>query len=290
MRRHENIGYDAFNSYRSGDESSRRSDYGSQESNARGGRSVYGRSSRDTDASEHNYSSEPGFYGSGYSNRNQSQQQQPFNQHTGSYDSNRYSQIRSQNQSGNWGQQNSQDQYSNRNSYNSPSNMYRNENNSWQNRSGNWSDRGGNHPDNWAEHAEDRIEKWGDKINNAWDHWTGDENNRVHQNWMHHPEHFPTYSHGNASENRYSENYDNASYGNRYENRDQNRHHRNEDEGFFEHLGNRISNAWDRWVGDDNDEERRYQQRSRYGNSGNQSSGNRSGQYGSSSRHNEYDW
>ncbi|MFC5269805.1 hypothetical protein [Adhaeribacter terreus] len=287
MRRHENIGYDAFNTYRSGDESSRRSDYGSNESNARGGRSVYGRSSRDTDASDHNFSTEPGFYGSGYSSRSQSQQ--PSNQNSGSYESNRYSQIRPQNQGGSWSQQSSREQYGNRDSYNSPSNMYRGENRSWQDRTENWADRAGNRMENWADRAEDRIERWGDKINNAWDRWSGDEDNRVRQNWMNHPEHYPTYSHGNANANRYSENYDNSSYGNRYENRGEYRRNRDEDEGFFGHIGNRISNAWDRWVGDDSDEERRYQQRSRYGNSGNQSSGNRPGQYGSP-RRDDYEW
>ena len=280
MRRHENIGYDSFNSYRSGDENSRRYDYGNQESSPRGGRSVYGRSSRDTDASDHNYSSDPGYYGTGTSGR--SQQQQPSNMNRNNYDSNRYSQIRSQNQS-NWPQQNSGNQFSNRDSSNSPSNMYRNENRSWQNRSENWSDRAGNRMNNWADRAEERMERWEDKISNAWDNWNGDENNRVRQNWMNHPEHYPTYSHGNAMGNRYSENYDNPSSGNRFENRNRGEYRRrNEDEGFFENIGNRISNAWDRWVGDDSDEERRYQQRSRYGN--------RSDQYDSRRNRDDYNW
>jgi len=285
MRRHENIGYDAFNTYRSGDESSRRNDYGGSESSPRGGRSVYARSSRDIDSSDHNYSTDPGYYGSGTTGRGQ--QQQPYNQNQNrtNSDSNRYNQVRSQNQGGNWNQQGSRDQYSNRDSYNPSSNMNRNENRSWQNRAENLSNRAGNRVNNWADRAEERMERWDDKINSAWDRYSGDENNRVRQNWMNHPEQYPTYSHGNAMGNRYSENYDNRSQGNRFENRDRGDfRRRDEDEGFFENIGNRISNVWDRWVGDESDEERRNQQRSRYDNPS-----NRSDQYGPS-RRDENEW
>jgi hypothetical protein len=269
MRNYENIGYDAFNSYRSGDENSRRNRYGSSPSNERGGSSVYGRSSRDTSSADHNFSTEPGFYGTGSSGRNQNQQQPQSNQN---YNENsRYQQSRPQNQ-GNWEQQNRSGNYGSR------ENMNRNQ--SWENRAG-----------NWADHAEDRIERWGDKIENAWDRWTGDDNNHVRQNWMNHPEHYPTYSHGNASGNRYSENYDNS--GNRFENRgnygNQGRRN-NEDEGFFDHLGNKISNVWDRWVGNDEDEERRYQQRSHYPSQGQSRRDDNRNSYGQNSRRGDNEW
>jgi hypothetical protein len=275
MRNYENIGYDAFNSYRSGDENSRRNRYGTTPSNERGGSSVYGRSSRDTSSADHNFSTEPGFYGTGSAGRNQSPQQ-PQNQRQQQPQSNqnynensRYQQSRPQSQ-GNWEQQNRSSNYGNSQNYN--------RNQSRENRAG-----------NWADQAEDRIERWGDKIENAWDRWSGDENNQVRQNWMNHPEHYPTQSHGNAMGNRYSENYDNSS--NRFENRgsygNQGRR-REEDEGFFDNLGHRISNAWDRWVGNDEDEERRYQQRSQFPSQGRRDE-NRN-PYGQSPRRGDNEW
>jgi hypothetical protein len=248
MRRHENIGYDAFNSYRSGDENSSRNKYGTSPGNERGGSSVYGRSSRDTDASDHNYSTDPGYYGTGSGNMNQPNQRQNYDEH------NRYAQNRSQNPGGNM--QNRGNQFGNRDAYNSGPGNFRNDNR--------------NQHNNWADRAEERIDQWGNKINAAWDRWSGDENNQVRQNWVNQPHNYSTYSHGNASGNRYSDNYGNSP-SNYNENRGYNQGNRHEDEGFFDHLGNKISNAWDRWVGNDEDEERRYQNRSQYPPSGNAS-------------------
>jgi len=284
MRKHEDIGYDSFNSYRSGDESSRRNDYGGWSGNPRGGSSIYGRSSRDNDSSDRNYSTEPGYYGSGTSNINS-----PQNQQRNPYDSNRYSQIRSQNRGGNWM---TQDRSGNQQNF-QPNESYSNRvgRRSWSERDENWedrplnrlerySDRTGHQVEDWADRAGDRLDRWGNRISNAWDRWTGDED-RNRNDWPRNPEHRNNFSHGNAMQNRYSADYDNPMQGNRV----QFSGRRNEDEGFFDHLGNRISNVWDRLTGeDDDDEERRYQNRNRFS-----SYDNRSNPYGPSNR-NQSEW
>ena len=309
MRRHENIGYGSFNTYRSGDENSRQYDYGNQASNARGGRSVYGQMSRDTDASDRLYSTSGG-YGSAssnddYTNRSASnygsssqygQQNSYQSQPSGSYQSQSNQSWMNQNQnqspSNQYRSQSQGSHYSPSGSYGSysyggsgsasGSDSYGNRN---ADRNDSLMDRTGNRMENWADRAGNQVERWGDRISNAWDRATDDDDNRYrssNRGWMGQQDmsHGARYSHGNASQNRYSDNYDSpssSSYGGRYEpgsnyNRYEENRGRYEDEGgFFDHLGNRISNAWDRWIGNDDEEQRRYERRSRYGNSGNRS-------------------
>ncbi len=73
----------------------------------------------------------------------------------------------------------------------------------------------------------------------------------------------------NAGQSRYSNDYGNSSnygqphnYGSSnqssYGNQDRNRSsQQQEDEGFFGDIGHQISNVWDRWVGNDDEEQRR---------------------------------
>ncbi|KAA9345902.1 hypothetical protein [Adhaeribacter soli] len=285
MRNYENIGYDSFNSYRSGDENSNRNLYGGSQSNPRGGSSVYGRSSRDTGSSEHNYSTDPGYYGTGSSNISQNRNQSRSNMDY----SNRYgqSQGRSQNMGNSWVNQGNQNQrfgqgvagaYGTHTDSGTYGGRYQNRsdfdrNNNWQNRVGN------------------QMDRWGDRASNAWNRMTDDQNRGI--SGQTHPHH-SFYSHGNAYQNRYSDSYDSpSSFGNRYENErgyESRRPDRDEDEGFLGNIGHKISNVWDRFVGNDEDEERRYQERSRYGSTGSSSYENRPPyNYGSSSNR-DYEW
>lgn len=294
MRRHENIGYGSFNSYRSGDENSRQYDYGNPEGHSRGGRSVYGQMSRDNDASNRPYSTSSG-YGSAYNSENDYG-------NSNSYSGN--SQNRSQNpQNQGWSNQNQRQNYgsSNYGSSNYGSSNYGSSNygnsggyGNRNDRDSNWMDRAGNRMENWADRAGNQMDRWGNRISNAWDRIT-DSDEHGHNYRSSNRNHWSdqqrsmggqhNYSHGNANEGRYSDNYDgnsgsygSGSYGGRYESRygnsnryDDIRRSHQDDGGFFDNLGNRISNAWDRWVGNDEEEQRRYENRSRYGSSGHHS-------------------
>jgi len=277
MRRHESIGYGSFNTFRSGDENSRQYDYGNPEGHSRGGRSVYGQMSRDNEASNRPYSTTSG-YGSSYNENDYG------NSNNYSGNSQYGSQNRNQNQG--WSNQNQQQNYGSGNYGNSSG--YGNRQND---RDNSWMDRTGNRMENWADRAGNQMDRWGNRISSAWDRMTDQDDsghnyrnsNRNHWTDMERSmggQH--NYSHGNANQNRYSDNYDgdsSSSYGNRYEPRygthndryENIRRSHQDDGGFFDHLGNRISNAWDRWIGNDEDEQRQYENRSRYGSSGHRS-------------------
>ncbi|HSI91121.1 MAG TPA: hypothetical protein VK927_08390 [Adhaeribacter sp.] len=313
MRNYEDIGYGSFNTYRSGDENSRRNLYGSSPSNQRGGSSVYGQQSRDTSSADHNYSTDPGYYGT--TGSASSRRSQTNYENTGyGQGSSQYGQNRSQQQpqsshnrpsSGQGWTSQSQNQGSQYGSSYGSSRGSSDYGNRSENRGSSWVDRAGNRMENWADRAENQLDRWGNRASNAWDRMTDDDDrNRRSSGWSGPSGHHSQYSHGNAGQNRYSDNYDSpenysgssygssypSSYGNRYENREGYRNRHEDEGGFFDNLGNKISNAWDRWVGDDDDEERRYQQRSHYRPSGRTSSNDGPPyNYGSSSRR-DYEW
>ena len=89
---------------------------------------------------------------------------------------------------------------------------------------------------------------------------THNQGSRSGSSWMNDDDQdHARYSHGNANENRYSDDYNHPSGMNRggqyNEDRyNQNRENRgNEDEGFFERIGHGIRDAWNSIAGDDDD-------------------------------------
>jgi hypothetical protein len=124
--------------------------------------------------------------------------------------------------------------------------------------------------------------------------YSGPSGNRTtgHANWMGDTDHdYPQYSHGNANENRYSEdyshpsNFNRSSMGNQYEqdrysqHRDNfNRHDNDQEEGFFERIGHGIKDVWNSIAGDDDD---RNNDNRRYDNDNRSSAGGPPYNYGS---------
>ena len=302
MRDYENSDTSSFNTYRSGTENPRRelstrTGYGSPASVTRRG-STFATADHFQDNSVWH---QPNDYRD--TNRNQ-QQRQDQNQ----YSNQSWGQHRNQNE--NW-QSNQQNDYSNRQS---------NQSGSWQsNQQNRWPQDHRQHHSNYGNHSQDRdydrhrsgdrnfFERAGDQVNQTWDRWTNDnddnrqQTNRYSQNRS---------SYNAGDQNRYSSDYGYQNRNNQGRGYDEdrysfrrndydNQHRRDEHdgEGFFDRVGNYISNAWHNLTQEEREDQERANRyrNNRWSDDDNRSYNRTSGNsgppynYGSSSRR-DYEW
>jgi hypothetical protein len=290
MRNYEDSDPTSFNSFRTGNENPRRdlstrNEFGTNQASMRPG-SNEGTADHRTNSSPNQYSAyQPFNRQSNQQNTNWSQNDQNWQNTRGNY------RQSDQGQNYNYGNQNAS--YRNDNRFNQ-----QNDQHNWQNSQN-------------RRHDDDRnfFERAGDRINESWNRWTDDDNNNDYnrssqqfRNQNQYNQRFNDYN----QQNRYPSDYDSRNNwnqdrnnNNRYQNRRNNEH---DDEGFFDRMGNKISQAWDRFTGED--EEQRYQERGnmnsqhRWNHDFNENRGheednprrnyNRNDSWGSSNRDNEW--
>ncbi|WP_147275673.1 hypothetical protein [Adhaeribacter pallidiroseus] len=251
MRTYEDSDPSSFNSFRTGNENPRRdfssrNEFNSNENVMRPG-SNEGTADHRSNSGPNQYSAYQPF------NRQNDQHHDHWSQNNQGRNNDQFHNNRSFNQ-GRFSNFNDQS-FDHRN--NNRFNQHNNEQHDWQ-RSQN------NRPN------DDRnfVERAGDRVQDTWNRWTHDDDNG---NFNRGSQQFRNQNQFNQSRNnnfdqqnnRFHSDYSNQNNFNQGRNFDsdrfQNRRNQHEDEGFFDRMGNKISQAWNQFTGDD--EERRYQER-----------------------------
>ncbi|QNF34057.1 hypothetical protein HUW51_15490 [Adhaeribacter swui] len=251
MRTYEDSDPSSFNSFRSGNENPRRdnstrNEFGTNQASMRQG-SNEGTSDHWSNSGPNQYSAYQPF------NRQNDQQNNNWSQNNQRYNRDQFDNNRQYNQGHSSGFGNQQSNFRNDNNrFNQ-----HNEHHDWQ-RSQN---RNNNDDRNFFERA-------GDRIQDTWNRWTDDDDNnnfnRGLQQFRNQNQHNQSrFNNFDQNSTRHSSDYNNQNNFNQGRSFDsdryQNRRNQHEDEGFFDRMGNKISQAWNNFTGDD--EERRYQER-----------------------------
>jgi hypothetical protein len=309
MRDYRNSDTSSFNTYRSGTENPRRelssrTETGSPASVVRPGSNL--------GTADHYQENSLWHQPNDYRDHSQNRNNQRYN--SSANDNQRWDQnSQDRNQSNNW----SSDR-------NNQSGSWQNNHNNWQSNqqhTNRWDTDHRQHQSNYGNHSQDRdydrhrsgdrdfFERTGDKISQSWNRLTNDDDNDRYQN-NRYDQNRSGYS-ADRNQQRYSSDYGYQNRANqgrgydtyRYNNRSYNddyRRNNHEDEGFFDKVGNYISNAWNNLTQEEREDQNRA---NRYRNDHNRwdDSDNRSGHsrtssnsgppynYGSSSRR-DYEW
>jgi hypothetical protein len=300
MRDYRNSDTSSFNTYRSGSENPRRE--------------LSSRTETGSPASVVRAGSNPGT-ADHYQDNSVWRQPNEYRNYSQNQDNQRYNSSAQDNQRWNQSPQNRNNSW--QSDRNDQSDSWQNNHRDWQSNqqhTNRWDeDRRQNQP-NYGNHSQDRdydrhrsgdrdfFERTGDKISQSWNRLTNDDDDNRYQT-NRYDQNRNNYN-SDRNQQRYSSDYGYQNRANqgrgfdtdRYSNRQNDDYRRNQhEEGFFDRVGNYISNAWNNLTQEERDDQNRAN-RNRWDDNDNRSGHNRttgnSGppyNYGSSSRR-DYEW